>query len=211
GAPLARAPHPCILAQGGGLAWPVRLRVVDGPEGSGRREFRRVVTATDADGREQKSVVPLAVEVVPEPWLRCWWPLLALALGAALAGFVAYGFWSPSRFPGRLGVVLSPEADMNEGLLYPIRCQRGPGSGFFRDARAHVCQDFRLSGRARSAVALLRAEAKQVRIAAAPGAAVWRRGADGGWEPLPAGESTARFGTIYKNDLGSLFFELRNA
>jgi hypothetical protein len=209
--PLGAAAQRLHLSAGGGLSWPVRLRVGSCPEGSARRRFQVVITATGADGQAQTSVVPLAVEVIPEPWLRCWWPILALALGAVLLGIVVYGFWSPSRFPGRLGVVLSPEADMGEGFLYPIRGQRGTGSGFFRDARVYVCQDFRLAGRPRNAVVRLRAEAQQVRIAAVPGAAVWRQGADGGWEPLPPGESTARFGTIYKNDLGSLFFELRNA
>jgi hypothetical protein len=193
------------------------LRIGSCPEGSRRRRFKIRLAGTGTTlapgpgGRLPDSAVPLALEVVPEPWLRCWWPVVALGLGAAALGVLAYGVWSPSRFSGQLGVVLSPEADMTEGFLHPIRGQRGSRSGLFRDARIYVCHDYRLSGRSRHALARLRADAAQVRIRALPGEAVWRQSADGGWEALPPGESPARYGTVYRNDLGSLYFELRNA
>jgi hypothetical protein len=100
---------------------------------------------------------------------------------------------------------------MGEGFFHPIRGQRGSRSGFYRDARIWISHDFRLTGRPHGAVARLRADHKMVRIQPAPGAALWRQNADGVWEQIPPGESTARFGDVYRNDAGTLFFELRNA
>lgn len=210
--PLGSTPQTLRLAEGGRRTWPVRLRVGGCPEASpAGRNFDLVLEATGADGRPIRATVPIQAVVVADPWLHCWWPVLALAAGLLVAAVVAHGYWSPSRFPPRLGVVLSPEEDIGEGFFHPIRAQRGSRSGFYRDARIYIGQDFRLSGRPRNALARLRADRKLVRIEAAGGAAVWRQNADGVWEPLPPGESTARFGDLYKNDAGTLFFELRNA
>lgn len=200
------------MAENGALSWPLRLRIgtCPGSHSSGE-SFAIRVAGRDAEDRTIETVVPLAVEVVPDPWLVCWWPVIASILGLALAGFVIYGYWSPSRFSPRLGVVLSPEENLEEeGFFHPIRAQRGSGAGFFRDARIFLTSDFRLSSRSAGALARLRARGKQVKIEPLDGASLWRQTADGDWERLPQAESTARFGTTYKNDLGSLFFAVRN-
>jgi hypothetical protein len=209
--PLEAQPKPLLLKQSGPHAWPLRLRVGDCPGGvTATAGFSILLAGMGADNQPVRSLVPLAVEIVEDPWLHCWWPVLVLGIGMLLTGIVFYGFWSPSRFPPRLGVVLSPEEEMTEGFFHPIRAQRGSGSGFYRDARIYICQDFRLSGKARGALARLRAVGKQVRIQPTAGAQLWRQTLDGEWEPLPAEETPVRFGTIYKDQLGVLFFEIRN-
>ncbi|HEX9985004.1 MAG TPA: VWA domain-containing protein [Thermoanaerobaculia bacterium] len=208
---LGRDAQTLRLVDGGSRAWPLRLRVGECPEGHPpNARFDIVVSASAPDGRLMRTTVPVTVEIVPDPWLHCWWPVLAAAAGAIVAGIAVHGYWSPSRFPPRLGVMLSPEEDIGEGFLHPICAQRGSSSGFYRDARIYVCDDFRLAGKARNAVARLRAERRQVRIAPAGSNAVWRRTSEGAWEQIPPGESTARFGDLYRNDHSSLFFELRN-
>lgn len=192
--------------------WPVRLRVGGCPEAHpADQKVTLLLNAVGPDGQPRRMTVPVTVEIVPDPWLHCWWPVLAAVLGLILVGIIVYGYWSPSRFPPRLGVVLSPEEDMNEGFFHPIRAHRGSGSGFYRDAAIYVCQDFRLSSKSHNALARLRADHKLVRIEPASGAGVWRQNAEGAWEQIPPGESTARFGHIYRNDPATLFFELRNA
>ncbi len=199
------------LAETGPRTWPLRLRVGECPEGASRqRPFAIRLEAAGAPGGAQTLTVPLTVEVIADPWLRCWWPVLAALLGALLCAVIVYGFVSPSRFPPRLGVVLSPEMDLTEGFFHPIRAQRGSGSGFFRDARIFIRPDFRLSASPTGALARLRAHGPQVRLQPLHGNTVLRLGAEGTFEPLPPEEVSARFGVIYRNELGNLYFEVRN-
>ena len=203
--------QPLLLTPAGPRSWPLRLRVGDCPAGVGRADrFNIEFTATDAAGQPLRHSIPLSVAIDQDPWLHCWWPVLAAAAAALLTGIVAYGFWSPSRFSPRLGVVLSPEQDMNEGFFHPIRAQSGTGSGFYRDARVYIRQDFRLSGSAKGELARLRADGQRVRIRPAPGASVYRQNFDGDWEALPPEETPVHFGVVYKDSVGALFFELRN-
>ncbi len=211
-AALGRQPLTLKLSQNGRRTWPVRLRVGACPEGNpAAHSFEIVIAATGPDGQPIRTTIPIVAEIVPDSWLHCWWPVLAAAVGTIVAAIVIHGFWSPSRFSPRLGVVLSPEEDIAEGFFHPIRGQRGSSSGFYRDARIFICGDFRLSGRPRNAIARLRADRRQVRITPAGGSVVWRRRSDGEWEQIPLNESVVRFGDLYRNDPGSLFFELRNA
>jgi hypothetical protein len=208
--PLGRRPQVLHLTEGR-RDWPVRLRVGSCPEGSSAgRTFSVQVAASAADGQPLHLLVPLSVEVIPDPWLRCWWPALVTAAALLAAGVMVHGYWSPYRFPPRLGVIMSPEEDLGEGFFHPIHRERGSRSGFYRDAHIYISQDYRLLGRPRNALARLRADSKRVRIQPA-GVPVWRQTATGAWEQLPAGESTARFGDLYRNDLGTLFFEIRTA
>lgn len=210
--PLRKEPQTLRLAEGDRRTWPLRLRVGGCPEAHpAGQKFEIVLTGTSADGKPVRLAVPVTAEIVPDPWLHCWWPVIAAVLGVLLVGIIIHGYWSPSRFPPRLGVVLSPEEDINEGFFHPIRAHRGSGSGFYRDASIYICQDFRLSNKPHNALARLRADHKLVRIESLSGAGVWRQNAEGDWEQIPAGESTARFGHLYRNDPATLFFELRNA
>ncbi len=190
-------------------AFPVRVRAGRCPEGVSAAESFSILVESLGGGGQQTSV-PLSVEIAAASWLQCWWPLLALLSGALITGVLVHGFWTPFRFPPRLGVVLSPEEDMTEGFFHPIRAQRGSRSGFYRDARIFIRQDFRLAAHRRGAIARLRAHSGRVRIEPVAGAAIWRQTPDDSWDQLPPKETAASFGVIYRDDLGSIFFEIRN-
>ncbi len=208
---LGREPLEVLARAGEARSWAVRVRAGPCPQSPPAGSSHHLkLEAPGPAGLRQATLVPLLLEVVPASWWRCWGPLLLGLLGLAVAGIVVHGFVSPSRFARRLGVVLSPEEDLGEGFFHPIRAQRGTGSGFYRDARVFVRPDFRLSGSALGAFARLRAQGKQVRVSPIGGASLFRQGPDGAWEILPPGESPARFGVVYRDELGTLYFELRN-
>lgn len=208
--PLGQKPVAIRLEEGGPRSWPLRLRVGSCPAACAPSEAQCVViSGVGGDGSPRRLEVPLTAEIIPDPWLECWWPVLAALAGAGLAAFVAYGFWSPSRFAPRVGVVLSQEEDMSEGFFHPIRATKGSGSGFYRDAMVYI-GDFRLTPRPAGALARLRAHRNQVRLRPMPGTTLWRQSLDGEWSPLDPDEATVRSNMIYRNDSGTLFFELRN-
>jgi len=206
---LAATPLNLKLEQHGNRSWPVRIRTGRCPAAnSADTQFGIIAKATNLAGDILQLATPIKVIIHPTHWFTCWWSVIAGGVGVLVGLFIIYGFISPSRFSPRLGVVLSPEEDMSEGFFHPIRAQRGTGSGFYRDARAYICQDFRISGRAGGALVRLRAEGKRVRLL--PVGMVLRQTVEGEWERLPAEENAARVGTVYRNELGSLFFEVRN-
>ncbi|HEV7506940.1 MAG TPA: vWA domain-containing protein [Thermoanaerobaculia bacterium] len=208
--PLGRKPVAIRLEAGGARSWPLRLRVGSCPAAcSPSAAHSLVVAGVGADGKPRRTEIPLQVEIVPDPWLKCWWPVLAAVALAILAVFVIYGFWSPSRFAPRLAVQISPEIDMSEGFAHPVRGTRGSGSGFYRDAMIYV-GNFELTRKPAGALARLRAHRSQVRIRPMNGTALWRQNLDGEWDPLAADETTVRPGVIHRNDLGTLYFEVRN-
>jgi hypothetical protein len=188
--------------------WPVRIRVADcpGPIGSPPPEIE--VRTTTPQGKLEQLRIPVQAEIVPDSWLHCWWPMLAALAGLLVGAFIFYGFWSPFRFPPRVGVMLAQEEDLdNEGFFYPIRGQPGSGAGFYRDAVVYVCQDFRIAGKAANPLVKLRAGRKQVRMK--PVLSVWRRTSEGEWNELPPEEAAVRTGVLHRNESGSLYFEIR--
>ncbi len=199
------------IEQAGVRQWALRVRTgrcpsgIEDPDSYGLR-----IEAKAPDQSTAVHQIPVALVVTRSSWLQCWWPALATALGICLGMTVIHGFVSPSRFPPRLGVMISPEEDVNEGFLHPFRATRGARRGFYRDARAYVASDHRLRAKAAGALARLRAHGQQVRIKPVAGATVWRQTADGDWVALPADESPARRGVLYRDDLETIFFELRN-
>lgn len=201
-----------LLARAGeARSWALRVRVgrcaQSPPAGS---SYHVKLEAPGPAGQPQATLLPLLLQVAPSSGWRCWGPLVLGLVGLVLAGIVVHGLVSPSRFARRLGVVLSPEEDLGEGFFHPIRAQRGTGSGFYRDARVFLRPDYRLSGSALGAFARLRAHGGQVRLSPVGGASLFRQGPEGFWEGLPTGESPARFGVAYRDELGTVYFELRN-
>ena len=196
------------LSDAGPSQFAVRLRVGRCPEGSQDKIYS--LTIHDPADPTQTQVVPIQLSVAPEAWWYCWWPVLLTIALCLLAAFVINGIVSPSRFPRRLGIVLSPEEDIEaEGFFHPVRSVRGSGSGFYRDARIHVTLDYRLSSKAQGALAQLRADRSSVKLRPV-GGTVWRLNIDGEWEVLPENETTARNGVVFRNDDKTLYFTLRN-
>ena len=213
---LRAAPIEVPVDFGGGRELPLRVRAGDCPAGTaelgedgGYRFEIQLETANPGEEPQQRTIAG-RVEILGATWLQCWWPFLLLALLVLLVLIVIHGYTSPSRFSRRVGLMLSPEEEMEEGFFHPIRAQRGTGRGFYRDARVYICQDFRLSGSARGALVCIRAEGKRAKIRPMPGCTVLLQSVDGEWETLPPGESPMRFGMLYCSEGRGIFFELRN-
>lgn len=208
--PLGTRPVALRLAGGGPREFAVRARVGPCPTGCKKEDAAQVtVTTTGPDGAKVEISVPVRIEVVPDPWLSCYWPFLVLGAALILGGIFFHGYWSPSRFSPRLGIKLSPEEDIEEGVFYTIRAQPGTRSGFYRDARVFVSSDYRVSGRSRGAIARLRAQGDQVMIQRVTGSTLFRQSADGEWEDLGPEESRARLGSLYRDEGCRIYFQLR--
>lgn len=164
---------------------------------------------TDASGHSL--VVALMASTKPLPWLVCIWPYLLAGALTILALIIAWGIISPARFPRTLGIVLSPEEDLDEGFFQLIRARKGTGSGFYRDARACIGSDFRIGGRKAGALFCLIAGRPRPRIQCLGGQSILRRTAEDEWEPIGGAEQFVSMGTLYRNESATLFFTLRNA
>jgi hypothetical protein len=207
---LGSSPVRQRLTAGSRMGWPIRVSAASCPAACSATEPHQItVEASLAGGGSASARIPVTVEVLPDPWLQCNWPLLAAGALLMVLSAVAYGFYWPYRFPNRLGVQLSPEVDLSEGFFYHLKKQHGAGSGFYRHARVFVAADFRISGKSNNAFARLRANRKDAMIQPAGGQGLWRQRIDGEWERLPDQETTARTGVMYRNDDGSVFFDLR--
>jgi len=169
------------------------------------------VRTRSGDGPDQRLDLRLRVATTPLAWFVCLLPFLILAALLLLAAFVVWGFVSPARFPRTLGVVLSPEEDLNEGFLQLVRARKGTGSGFYRDARCFITADFRLSGKRNGALVGLVAGRPRPRFKLLDGQPILRRNPEGAWEPLGETDSLVQFGELYRNEAATLYFELRNA
>lgn len=192
--------------------WALTVRVPRCPprlvDGGGPATLR---IATGQSGPEQELLITLALQTRPLPWWLCLLPWLLAALAVLAAIVIAWGFIGPARFPRTLGVVLSPEEDLEEGFFQLLRARQGTGASFYRDARACIGADFRVSGPRAGAVACLIAGRPRPRLKALSGQVLERRDADGDWTPLGPGETLAMTGVLYRTESGSLYFELRNA
>ncbi len=200
------------LREGGDRQWMVRLRVEGCPSAVAPDATRVVIVeASDHKGQPILVEVPIRVEVVKDPWLTCWWPAIAAVALTALTIFILYGIVSPARFPRNFGVVISPEADMDEGYPFNIRSQKESGAGFYRDARIFITTDYQLSPSSRGALARLRADRMGVFVLPLPGNVVLQLDADDKWETMSTEHETrARYSRLYRNAADSLFFEFRN-
>lgn len=203
---LGRDPVELTVTEGHAADWQLRLTTGECPEAPSGDTASIFVEAA----RDIRLAVPFELDVVPDPWLHCWWPLLAIAGALLLAGVGIHGFVTPSRFAPRAGLVLSPEEDLSEGFAYPLRAEKGSGSGFYRDARLYLFEDFRFASRPSGAWLRLRAEGNRLRLKPV-GGAVYRQAADGDWERLDESETTLRPGVAHRNEMASIYFEYRQS
>lgn len=139
-------------------------------------------------------------------WARWWWLVLLIAI-ALLVAFVVAGYVVPARFQRSLALVFAPDRDeLDEQSPQPLRQWRGVGIGFYRDARAFLHADFRLSGNPRGALAALEAKSSGTRVLPGRGMSLQREALDGGWEPVDPAGRTARAGDVYRvGDRGPFF------
>ncbi len=161
-----------------------------------------------SDAPQHQVTLMLSWEVSGLPWwLRWLWLLVGLAL-LAVTVFVAAGYVLPKRFSRNLAVVIvQDEEDLDEQRPLPMRTFRGVGIGFYRNARAYILTNFRVSGKARGAVARLQQESNGLCIYPEHGTALFRE-TDGDWELVPERGRRAYKGDIYRVGEGTLYFRI---
>ncbi|MBV9494355.1 MAG: hypothetical protein JOZ54_08910 [Acidobacteria bacterium] len=139
-------------------------------------------------------------------WQRWGW-LILLILGLLLLAFVVAGFLLPTRFHGTLAIVFVPERyELEDQTPQPVLQWKGVGIGFYRDARAYLHADYRVSGKAQGALASLHAEKGGARVMPGRGLSLYRETLEGDWEGIPAIGSRARGGDVYRiGDRGPYF------
>jgi len=138
-------------------------------------------------------------------WEKWGWLILTILAVLALL-FIIAGIVTPQRFSGSLALVFVPERDeLDDQSPFPVKQWKGVGAGFFRNARAYLQPDFRLSGRSQGALAALIAEKGGCRVVA-KNSGLFRETIDGEWEPVPQDGRRARPGDVYRiGDKGPFF------
>jgi len=141
-------------------------------------------------------------------WQRWGWLILWI-LGILLLVAIIAGYVVPQRFSGTLAVVFVPDReDLDEQTPQPVKQWKGVGIGFYRNARAYLHADFRLSGNPQGAIASLHAERGGAKVMPGKGQALWRETLDGDWDRMPAQGRRARAGDVYRVGENGPFFRI---
>lgn len=152
-----------------------------------------------SDAAEHKVPVRLRWRVNGLSFWQRWRWLILLILGILLLLFIICGFILPARFQSGLAVVYVPERDeLDEQSPQPVKQWRGVGIGFYRDARAYLHADFRLSGNPQGALASLHAEKGGTRAMPGRGLTLFRETLEADWEGVVPGGRRARAGDVYR-------------
>jgi hypothetical protein len=190
------------------LAWRVCVRT---PrccgEADGSATFARL-SGQDARYAATSLAVPVRFRVEETGFLRCWWPVLALAAALLVVLFVLWGFLSPHGFDPAFTVrVAGSEAGLRRTSALVLREMPGGSRGFYRNA--HTCLnadgDFLRSPR-RAVLVLEAGPGGSTRFVRAAG--MERRNRRNNlWEPLPVEDLHMGFaaGVIYR--IGGLFLK----
>jgi len=141
-------------------------------------------------------------------WERWGW-LILLILGILLALFVILGFVLPKRLQSSLALTFVPDRrELDEQTPQPVSQWKGVGIGFYRDARAFLHSNFRLSGNPRGALAGLHAEAAGTRVRPGRGISLFRETLDSDWETVDGEGRRARGGDVYRIGESGPFFRI---
>jgi hypothetical protein len=138
-----------------------------------------------------------------------WRNLILLILAALIVFFIVYGYIKPYRFPAGLAICYAPEmSELDDQTPQPVRMWRGVGIGFYRDARACLQDNYRITGTVRGAVATLHAGQRRI-VYVRPGSrALYREEGLGEWEQIPPNGRRASMGEIYRVGDNGPFFRL---
>jgi nidogen-like len=129
-------------------------------------------------------------------WERWGWLILALCI-ILLVVFIVYGYIRPHRFPRDLALTFVPDYGDLDTSPQPLSQWRGVGIGFYRDATAYLHPDFRVSGRSRGALGVIRATKDGLWVSPA-GGSLSREVDLQQWEEITLAGYSARAGLIYR-------------
>jgi hypothetical protein len=177
------------------------------PSSTARGEPWLELRVAGSDAREHIVPIRLRWQVNGLSFWQRWGWLILIILIVLMIAFVIGGFVLPKRFQGGLAVAYVPHReDLDDQTPQPVKQWKGVRIGFYRDARAFLRPDFRLSGSPQGALASLHAERGGTRVAPARGVSLHRETLDGDWESVPLEGRRARAGDVYRiSDHGPYF------
>jgi len=118
-------------------------------------------------------------------WQLWGWLVLSI-LVLLLVLLWLYGYVKPRRFQRGLALVFVPDRDeVEEQSLQPIAQWKGVGIGWYRDARAFLHSNYRVSSKPHGAVASLHAVVGGTEVRPGAALSLYRETIDGEWEPVP--------------------------
>ncbi len=135
-----------------------------------------------------------------------WWILGALAL--LVLAFIIYGFIKPHSFPRELALVYVPELDdIEDNLPQSIRSWKGTRKGWYRNAKAYLTADFRVTGNKKGAVVALEAVGPRTVMVKSTSGMLYRDGGVGDWDEVPEAGARIRGGETYRIGERGPFFQ----
>ncbi len=174
---------------------------------SDRLMLRLKVAGSNA--ADQQVELRLSWQVDGLTWWQRWGWLVLTLLGVLVVILIALGYILPKRFQRTLSLSFAPELDdVDENPPLAIYTWRGVGIGFYRDARAYLHGDFRISGKSSGALASLHAEAAGTRVCAGKGMSLFRQDFGSRWEELPKEGEMVRAGEIYRVGENGPYFRI---
>ena len=165
-----------------------------------------VLRVKDSSEPDQRVPIRLYWQVQGLTFWQRWARLILSVLAIASAIFIAAGYIVPRRFPKSMAVAFAPERqDLDDQMPQPVSSWKGIGVGFYRNARAFLHADYRLSGKPQGALASLHAD-KGRSIVKARGTRLFRETMDGEWEEVSADGRRASPGDVFRiGDKGPYF------
>ena len=157
------------------------------------------------------SLVPLRMKwtVRELTFWEKWGTLILLILAALVICFIIYGYIKPNRFPAGLAICYAPEmSELDDQTPQPVRMWRGVGIGFYRDARACLQDNYRITGNRKAAVATLHAGQRRAVFVRPASRTLYREVGFGEWEQVPVTGRRAGQGEIYRVGDSGPFFRL---
>ena len=166
-------------------------------------------TTVEVQGSDGTRIdIAVELEIVADPWLRCYWWIPAGLLGTLFSAWWVNGWLFPSRFARNLTIALATEEHMEDANKFQVRYARGFRRRWRTDDAIYVHPSWSLSTKAGGAVARIRAERRSLKIRAEGGRPLETQGWEGDWETVPEGESSVQIGAVYRLKDAGLYFQV---
>jgi len=140
-----------------------------------------------------------------------WRTLILIILAIIVFILFILGFILPKRFAKTLAINLVQDyddlADLTPQLL---KNWKGTGIGFYRNARAFIQADYRISGKQKGALVALYATSQGNQVKSCSGIILYRETFDGSWEEIPIEGILLRFAVVYRIGEQGPYFKLSN-
>lgn len=203
-------PTEVLLQQGDLLQFPLRIKTSSCPNSVNPQDnYLLKITAQNEQQDNFTMDAALEITIQKHSILYCLLIYLILASIILLVLFIIYGIVSPINFSKNIGLIISPEEDINEGFFYRIRDQRGSKSGFYKNACIYLASDYRLIHKATNSIAKITA-AQGFLYIQATNAGILKQTLVGDWEDIGNKKVKVRLGVLYKDQAETIFFEFRN-